>query len=160
MSGYSREERREEREQYQTAGAGGMGTGYTGTGEPLGDKIQRKAGEAWEGMKESTPGTQEHRATHPGSGMGSGMGTGMGTGERYTTTGTTGTGYTGTGEGVGEKISRKAGEAWEGVKEAMPGTKEHQATHGTGMGTGMGTGYTGTTGSTEEYRHSERRTNF
>ncbi|PSC67758.1 hypothetical protein C2E20_8603 [Micractinium conductrix] len=57
----------------------------------------------------------------------------------------TGTGATG--EGIGNKAAR----AWEGVKEAIPGTKEHAAIHpgsgtsglgavgaGTGMGTGMG----------------------
>jgi hypothetical protein len=53
-----------------------------------------------------------------------------------TTTGTTTGGPTG---GIGEKMR----EGWESVKEAVPGTKEHSATQGTGVGqSGMSTGYT------------------
>ncbi|KAI7835389.1 hypothetical protein COHA_010711 [Chlorella ohadii] len=100
MSGYQESSYRKEEESHQKSGTGGLGTpgattgmtgtgtgtGMTGTGEGVGQKISRKAGEAWEGAKEAMPGTAEHRATHPTSG------TGM-TG----TTGTTHTSHTATG---------------------------------------------------------------
>lgn len=45
--------------------------------------------QAWEGVKEATPGTAEHRATHPTSGTGVGAGAGGLTGGTTGTTGTT-----------------------------------------------------------------------
>ena len=166
-----------------TYNQGGL-TGGAHTGEPMGDKIQRKAQEVMHSAKEAMPGTAEHKATHGTGGfgttagthgvgtsgfgttagthgVGTGMGTGMGTG--YGATGMSDTGYTagpaaglhgtgahGTGEPMGQKIQRKAGEVWEGVKEAMPGTAEHKVTHGTGTGTGT------MTGATHEYHHTSR----
>ena len=60
--------------------------------------------QAMEGVKEAMPGTAEHRATHPTAGTGMAGATGG-----HGKTGTAGTTTT-TGEGLGQKATRKTGE--------------------------------------------------
>ena len=100
--------------------------------------IGAKGEELLHDVKSAIPGTKEHQATHP-------QGTGM-TGSHYsqhtTTTGPhTGTLHTATNPVTGETTTHstqtgaKVDQMWKDTKQAIPGTKEHKATHPT-------TGYT------------------
>lgn len=105
-----------------------------------------KAEEVWHGVKSSVPGTTEYQATHGtgATGTGTGMGTGMGT-----TTGTTGATHmaqnpvTGETHTLSTQTGAKLDQAFQDVKQKIPGTTEHRATHPSG--TTMGTTTRGTT---------------
>ncbi|PSC67731.1 serine threonine phosphatase [Micractinium conductrix] len=94
----------------------------------MGDKASR----AWEGVKESIPGTTEYQATHPG---GTGMGgmQGMSSSATGTSTGPHAAANPVTGEAHmhSTETGAKADQAWQDTKTKIPGTKEHKATHPT-----------------------------
>lgn len=111
-----------------TTGAGaasGYGPGYTESGTTA-------AGYKEPGYTGTTGTTGYSQGDYPattGAGMGAGMGTGMGT--DMGTTGAHMVQNPATGERTEHRTQTGAAvhQAWQDMKEAMPGTKEHQATH-------------------------------
>ena len=116
--------------------------------------VGAKAEEVMHGVKAAIPGTTEHEATHgptgttnTGMGTSTGMGTHTATGTHtgMGTTGTTGVKHTAENPVTGEvhthstQTGAKLDQGWQDLKQKIPGTTEHRATHPT-------TGTTGRTG--------------